>query len=164
MGKNHKIQVKFLDSEKENRRSIKNSVVHKNESFLFNIDSGIQGNQDFNNEIRNLYEKWLYHKANIIFKEKVHILSRVIGVKPNKIVIKNLKNRWVSMTKNNEINLNIDLIKAPPETIDYIIIHELCHFKMKGYSYNFWNLLGGYCPNYSKFIKWLNINGKNLLS
>jgi predicted metal-dependent hydrolase len=142
----------------------KNSLVHKNELFLFNIHSGIQENQDFNNEVRNLYENWLYHKAKIIFKDKVHIFSKEMGIKPNKVVIKNLKNRWASITKNNEINLNINLIKAPQEIIDYIIIHELCHFMIKGHSYNFWNLLRRFCPDYPKFIEWLNINGKNLLS
>jgi predicted metal-dependent hydrolase len=164
LGKNYKIQVKRLDLQKENGKEVdKNLLVHKNELFLFNIHSGIQENQDFNNEVRNLYENWLYHKAKIIFKDKVHIFSKAIGVKPSKIVIKNLKNRWASITKSNEINLNINLIKAPPEIIEYIIIHELCHFKMKGHSYNFWNLLGRYCPDYPKYIKWLNINGKSLL-
>ena len=51
--------------------------------------------------------------------------------------VPNLKNRWASITEDNDINLNVDLIKAPPEIIDYIIIHELCHFKIKGHSYNF---------------------------
>lgn len=165
LGKNYKIQVKIIDSQKENSKVLeKNSVVHKNELFLFNFHSDIQENQDFDNQIRKLYEDWLYHKAKIIFKEKVHILSKVMGIKPNKVVIKNLKNRWASITKNNEVNLNVNLVKAPPEIIDYIIIHELCHFKIKGHSYNFWNLLKRYSPDYPKFIKWLDINGNNLLS
>jgi len=165
LGKNYKIQVNIIDSQTENPyKEEKNSMIHKNEVFLFNIQSNIRGNQEFNDEIKKLYENWLYHKAKIIFKEKVHILSKAMGVKPNKVVIKNLKNRWASITKNNEINLNINLIKAPIEIIDYIIIHELCHFKTEGHSYNFWNLLGRYCPDYPKFIKWLNINGKNLLT
>jgi predicted metal-dependent hydrolase len=165
LGKNRKIQIKILDSQKENDRKVeKNSVKYKNGVFVFNIQPSIQGNQESNEEIKILYENWLYHKAKIIFKEKVHILSKVIGVKANKVVIKNLKNRWASITKNNEINLNINLIKAPPEIIDYIIIHELCHFKIKGHSYNFWNLIRGYVPDYPKLIEWLDINGKNLLS
>ena len=98
------------------------------------------------------------------FQRKINLLSKMMGIKPNKVVIKNLKNRWASITKNNDINLNVNLIKAPPEIIDYIIIHELCHFKIKGHSYNFWNLIRRYFPDYLKFIKWLNINGKNLLS
>jgi len=56
------------------------------------------------------------------------------------------------------------LIKAPPEIIDYIIIHEMCHFKIKGHSYNFGNLIRRHVPDYPKLIEWLNINGKNLLS
>jgi len=165
LGKNRKIQIKILDSQKENDRKVeKNSVKYKNGVFVFNIQPSIQGNQESNEEIKILYENWLYHKAKIIFKEKVHILSKVIGVKANKVVIKNLKNRWASITKNNEINLNINLIKAPPEIFDYIIIHELCHFKIKGHSYNFWNLIRGYVPDYPKLIEWLDINGKNLLS
>ncbi|HVE37623.1 MAG TPA: YgjP-like metallopeptidase domain-containing protein [Nitrososphaeraceae archaeon] len=165
LGKDHKIQVKILDSQKENNRNVeKNSVKYKNEVFVFKVHPSIQGNQDSIDEIKLLYENWLYHKANIIFKEKVHILSRAIGVKANKVVIKNLKNRWASITKTNEINLNINLIKAPPEIIEYIIIHELCHIKIKGHSYNFWNLLRRYYPDYPKSVEWLNTNGKNLLS
>ena len=165
LGKNYKIQLKMLDSQKEsNKETGKNSMVHKNELFLFNILSDIHKNQDLNNEIRKLYENWLYHKANIIFKDKVHVWSKVMGIKPNKVIIKNLENRWASITKNNDINVNVNLVKAPSEIIDYIIIHELCHFKTKGHSYNFWDLMRRYSPDYPKFIKWLDINGKNLLS
>jgi len=165
LGKNHKIEVKILDSQKENtKKGEKNSVVYKNGLFLFNIHSDIQDSQDYYEEIKKLHEDWLYHKAENIFKEKINISSKMMGIKPNKVVIKNLKNRWASITKNNDINLNVNLIKAPPKIIDYIIIHELCHFKIKGHSYNFWNLLGRYYPDYPKYIEWLNINGKNLLS
>lgn len=165
LGNNYKIEVKILDSKKESsKKGEKNSVKYKNGVFVFNIQPSIQGNQESNDEIKILYENWLYHKAKIIFKEKVHILSKAIGVKANKVVIKNLENRWASITKNNDINLNVNLIKSPPEIIEYIIIHELCHFKIKGHSYNFWNLIRRYVPDYPKRIEWLNINGKNLLS
>ena len=114
-------------------------------------------------KFKTLHDDWLYHKAEIIFKEKTEILSKTLDVKPNRIVIKNLKNRWGSITKNNNINLNINLIKAPPRVIDYIIFHELCHFKIIGHSFRFWNLLKRYFPDYPKYVDWLNINGKNLL-
>ena len=55
-------------------------------------------------------------------------------------------------------------MKAHPEIIEYIIIHELCHVKIKGHSYDFWNLLRKHCPDYPKFVNWLDINGKNLLT
>jgi len=50
------------------------------------------------------------------------------------------------------------------EIIDYIIIQELCHFKIEGHSYNFWNMIRRYNPNYHEQIEWLDINGRNLLT
>jgi predicted metal-dependent hydrolase len=163
LGNNHKIQINILDSQKESNRKLeKNSVKFKDGVFVYNIQP-TQRNQELNDEIKILYENWLYHKANIIFKEKIHILSKKIGVKTNKVVIKNLRNKWASITTNNHIHLNVNLIKAPPNIIDYIIIHELCHFKIEGHSYNFWNLVRRHFPDYPKAVEWLDINGKNLL-
>ena len=43
------------------------------------------------------------------------------------------------MTKQGSINLNINLLKAPEDIIDYIILHELCHFKIKEHSHHYWD-------------------------
>src|SRR2546430_6890287 len=44
-------------------------------------------------------------------------------------------------TKDNVVNLNVNLLKAPESVIDYIILHELCHLKSKEHSHHFWDLL-----------------------
>ena len=75
----------------------------------------------------------------------------------------NLKNRWGSLAKNKTINLNQNLLKAPEEVIDYIIIHELCHFKIKGHSHKFWDYLHKFVPDYEDHINWHAINGSNML-
>ena len=55
---------------------------------------------------------------------------------------------WGSLTKSGVFNLNLNLIKAPENVIDYIILHELCHLKIKEYSHHYWDLLHKYMPNY----------------
>jgi len=80
-----------------------------------------------------------------------------------RIAIKNLRNRWGSLTKNGVLNLNLNLIKAPENVIDYIILHELCHLKIKEHSHHYWDLLHKYMPNYHDKIEWLKINGSSLL-
>ena len=35
------------------------------------------------------------------------------------------------------VNLNVNLMKAPEDVIDYVIIHKLCHFRIKGHSIDF---------------------------
>ncbi|MGD9674803.1 MAG: M48 family metallopeptidase [Candidatus Nitrosocosmicus sp.] len=78
--------------------------------------------------------------------------------------MKNLKNRWGSFSKNATINLNIHLIKAPIDIIDYVILHELCHSKVRGHSFRFWNYLKQFIPDYEQKRKWLEHNANNLLS
>jgi predicted metal-dependent hydrolase len=82
---------------------------------------------------------------------------------PNNYTIKNLKNRWGSLTTKGTIVLNINLIKTPERIIDYIIIHELCHLIIKGHSHKFWSILHKYIPAYQDKIDWLNTNSERLV-
>jgi len=112
-----------------------------------------------------LYNKWLSQKAKELFIIKITKFSKTIGVHPpEKKVLKNLKNRWGSVTKIDTINLNKNLIKASEDIIDYIIIHELCHLKIQGHSHNFWSFLKQFVPDYQKKIDWLNRNSESLIS
>ena len=61
--------------------------------------------------------------------------------------------------KRDTINLNVNLVKAPEDIINYLILHELCHLKIKEHSHHFWELLHRYIPNYQEKKDWLDING-----
>lgn len=113
--------------------------------------------------MENLYSDWLKKESIKIFNEKILKHGQSIGFIPRKTRIKDLKNRWGSLLHDGVINLNVNLIKAPEDIIDYIIIHELCHFKIKGHSYHFWNYLKQFEPDYEQKIKWLEKNSISLL-
>ena len=113
--------------------------------------------------LKGLYENLLMEKSQGIFEGKVKKFSKKIGVMVERIDTKSLRNRWGSLTKNGVLNLNINLIKAPEDVIDYIILHELCHMKIKEHSHRYWDLVHKFVPNYHDKIEWLNINGSNLL-
>jgi predicted metal-dependent hydrolase len=115
------------------------------------------------NYLRELYENWLRKKSQDIFEDKVENYSKKLGVKVKQIIIKNLRNRWGSLTKNGDINLNFNLIKAPEDVIDYVVLHELCHLKIKEHSHHYWDLLYKFMSNYHEKIEWLRINGGCLL-
>jgi len=117
-------------------------------------------------ERRNKERKNLRYKTklkNSYLEKRVQKLAAKIGVKPSKIIIKPLKNRWGSATEKGVVNLNSHLLKAPKDVIDYIIIHELCHLKIKNHSFRYWNLVSKFTPNYYTKIKWLEANSKFLL-
>jgi predicted metal-dependent hydrolase len=147
----------------------KDAVEFKsNQLFAFiktnNMISASNYDTKLKTRVKLLYEKWLARQANDVFMQKVFEFSKMIKVNPNKIIIKNLKNRWGSATEKGIINLNINLLKAPEHVIDYIIIHELCHLKIKKHSHHFWYLLRNYIPDYKDKLNWLEINGTHMVS
>lgn len=133
-----------------------------NKNNKSNNKKNIQNNNEIQ-RIKLLYENWLKQKCTQIFESKLNQFSKELGVIPNNYTIKNLKNRWGSLTKKGTIVLNINLIKTPERIIDYIIIHELCHLIIKGHSHNFWSLLHKYTPDYQDKIDWLNTNSERLV-
>jgi predicted metal-dependent hydrolase len=54
--------------------------------------------------------------------------------------------------------MTVNLLKAPEDTINYIIIHDLCHLKIKGRSYQFWDYLKQFVPDYKQKVEWLRRN------
>jgi len=44
--------------------------------------------------------------------------------------------------------LNLNLVKAPPACLDYVIIHELCHIKVRHHGPDFWRMVSRYRPDY----------------
>ncbi len=176
MGKNYELQVVYYyyaddDNDDHNTENSKQNekMVFMNSKFIACLLCNNGGNEmektTERENIRRLYNDWLCSEANKIFVEKVNQYSnKVVDVKPKRILIKNLKNRWGSVTKNQTINLNVNLMKAPEDIIDYIIIHELCHFKVKGHSYQFWDYLKQFVPYYKQKIEWLGRNTDSLLT
>jgi len=78
-----------------------------------------------------------FYETNKLLIGKVYEYKKTIDVIPNKISIKLLRNRWGSLTKEGDIHLYFNLLKAPEDVIDYIIINELCHLKIKAHSNKF---------------------------
>ena len=64
-----------------------------------------------------------------------------------KLTIKNTKSRWGSCSFDNNINLSLHLMRISNELIDYVILHELVHTKVKNHSSKFWETLEKHCPN-----------------
>lgn len=69
------------------------------------------------------------------------------GFKFARLSFRNNISNWGSCSFDNNISLNIKLMKLPDEIIDYIILHELCHTIEKNHSDDFWKLVRKVCPN-----------------
>jgi len=89
-------------------------------------------------------------KARPLLEKRVQQLSEKYNFNYNKIYIKNQKTIWGSCSNKNNINLNARLLHLGQKLIDYVILHELVHTKIKNHSKDFWSTLNIYVGD-SKF-------------
>ena len=108
-------------------------------------------------------QAWYKKLAQAKFSEYVAEYSAVMGVKINKIYIRNGKTRWGSCSTKGNVSFNLNLVKAPVEVAKYVVVHELCHLGNMTHNKAFWVAVGKYCPNYLNCRKWLKQKGNLLL-
>ena len=68
-------------------------------------------------------------------------LAEQFGFTFSKVVIRQQKTRWGSCSRSNAISLNIKLTHLPDKLIDYVLLHELVHTRIKNHSNAFWKEL-----------------------
>lgn len=73
--------------------------------------------------------------------DRLNYLAVKHGFQYNRVFIKNQKTRWGSCSGKNNINLNVNLVRLPDELIDYTILHELVHIRIKNHGQRFWDQL-----------------------
>ena len=92
-------------------------------------------------EIRTAIVRALRKEAKDYLPERVAILAAKHNFTYKNTAIKNAKTRWGSCSFENNINLNLHLMRLPEHLIDYVILHELVHTRVKNHSKDFWQLL-----------------------
>jgi len=80
-------------------------------------------------------------KAKKYLVDRLDELSRQHGFKYHKVFVKNQKTRWGSCSDKNNINLNVNLVRLPDPLVDYVLLHELVHTKIKNHGNRFWDEL-----------------------
>lgn len=74
-------------------------------------------------------------------------LAGETGLGCSRITVRNQKTIWGSCSALNNISLNINLVRLPQRLMDYVILHELVHTKIRGHGRQFWDELDRYIPD-----------------
>lgn len=106
----------------------------------------------------------LAEEALKVIPERVEYFAKVIGVTYGKITIRNQKTRWGSCSSKGNLNFNCLLMLAPPEVLDYVVVHELCHRKQMNHSKAFWLEVEKVLPDYKEARKWLKEEGSQMIT
>ena len=104
----------------------------------------------------------LIREAKKVIPGRVDYYAGQIGVTYGRITIRHQKTRWGSCSAKGNLNFNCLLMLAPPEVLDAIVVHELCHRKEMNHSARFYREVYRVYPEYDRWNTWLKKNGREL--
>lgn len=108
--------------------------------------------------------KLLREKTRKLVTERAKHYAAIIGVQYNQITIRTQRTRWGSCSSKGNLNFNFLLGLTPPEVLDYVVVHELCHLIEMNHSKQFWDAVERTLPDYKVHRKWLKDNGNKLIA
>jgi predicted metal-dependent hydrolase len=89
----------------------------------------------------------------------VEYFALKVGVQAGKIDVRELGNRWASCSPTGKLAFHWKCMMAPQRIIDYIVVHELCHYHHLDHSDAFWNEVDKVLPDFHERKEWLRRNG-----
>ena len=143
--------VERMLEKEEHRLQPKDKIYYLGEEYKYHFSNNIHIDENYyaGPSIDALNE--YFESISLgVFETRVNLLKNMFCHLPDfKLKVRKMKTRWgVCNKKSMSITLNTELIHKDVSLIDYVIIHELCHFKHMDHSENFWNEVKKYYPYY----------------
>lgn len=92
--------------------------------------------------------RWYQREARAVLHERLVYHAKRAGLPLPPLRLSNARTRWGSLSAKGVVSLNWRLIKATPEQLDYVICHELAHFRQRNHSAAFWKEVAQLFPDY----------------
>ena len=105
--------------------------------------------------VKHLLEDWYQRQAKRRLREKTDLLSKIVGVSPKSVSVKNYKSRWGACSSNGKLTYNWRIILAPHRIVDYVVVHELCHLLEHNHSPRYWKHVEHHVPDWRDCRDWL---------
>ncbi len=106
----------------------------------------------------------LVARAKVCIPQRVAHYAPLVGVDYGKVTIRRQRARWGSCSAKGNLSFNCLLMLAPPEVLDSVVVHELCHRRVMDHSQRFYDLLRAVFPDYQACRQWLRANGQGLIA
>ncbi|MDI6885868.1 MAG: M48 family metallopeptidase [archaeon] len=82
--------------------------------------------------------------------EIIHVWREKLKVKPNRIQIRRMRNKWCSCSSKGNLTINSELTRLPRVIAEYVIVHELLHLIVPNHGKTFKVLLSAYLPDWEE--------------
>ncbi len=115
-------------------------------------------------EIPPLVIKYLKDRCHDFFTETSTLYSDQLGLKFDRISIRDASTRWGSCSSRGTLSFSWRLALVPLPVAHYVCIHEVAHLQHMNHSAAFWKLVEALCPQYKTLRKWLKQNGHTIVN
>jgi predicted metal-dependent hydrolase len=126
------------------------------------LDGGFRLSVTAQKRGEQVFIRWYKTRASEIITERAAEFAGQYGFSPEQIRITSARTRWGSCSPNGTINFTWRLVMAPLDVIDYVVVHELAHLRVKNHSKKFWRVVESILPEYKDQRKWLRDHGEKL--
>jgi predicted metal-dependent hydrolase len=101
----------------------------------------------------------LVERAQAAFEVSVARWAPVVGKRPSRVLVRNQKRQWGSCAPDGTLRLNWRLVLLDPELLDYVVVHELAHLRVRNHSPKFWSAVAEVLPDFKDRRKRLRESG-----
>ena len=112
---------------------------------------------------RPALERWYRRRAKAEIGPRLDAATQRAGSRYTGLTIRAQRTRWASCSSTGAMSFNWRLLLAPPEILDYVVEHEVCHLEVMDHSPRFWRLLESRVPDWRRHAGWLRRYGATLV-
>lgn len=107
-------------------------------------------------------ERWYRREARRRIEEVAAREAERLGLSFRSITIRDPHTRWGSCSRKGNLSFSWRLAVAPPEVLEYVVVHELCHLREPSHQKAFWRLLSAARPGWQEQARWLREHGQEV--
>ena len=145
------------------KQDLKDARVRFNHwRFLVDAPESLEGDA-LQKEIRRAFLEWYQLRAAQRAAEGVNLWWRIMGRgKKPLIIIGNQRSLWGSCAADGTLRFNWRLVMMPPSLMEYVVVHELAHLKVRNHSPAFWKVVNRVLPDAAQRRQELREAGRSL--
>lgn len=151
-GRNMPLTVRRTDAERI-------AITYRNG---FVVDLPHWAGEDADPLVASELKLWLKQRARRDVQEVAADYGKRFGLVPRSIRTTDLAHGWGSCGPEGNVLINWHLIFAPRKVLEYVVVHELAHLRVRSHGPEFWELLGQLAPDFDQARSWLDRHQTNL--
>jgi predicted metal-dependent hydrolase len=107
--------------------------------------------------------KWYRGAAAEHLDGRVERWAAAGGRAPVRVLVRDQRHRWGSCAPDGTLRFNWRIVMAPPQVVDYVVVHELAHLRVPNHSSMFWGEVERVLPEYREARAVLKQVGPSLI-